>query len=300
LSAGARDHLPLRLWWILGLLTLVWGFNWVAMKVALAALSPWTFRSLCLGLGSVVLLIALRAGGQRLASPRGQWGRLVVLSIFNIAAWNLLVAFGLQLIPAGRGAILGYSMPALAIPLSIWLLGERPTAQKLLGLALGMGGLALLMGESLATVGASPAGTLMVLGAAACWALGVVLQKKYPVDMPPGSYTTWIMLLGSLPFIVMALLVDDLSALGRIGLWPALGVAYNVLLAFGFAYWAWIKIATQVSVTVFSLSTLMIPVVGVLSGMLFLGERPSLYEYAALALVIGSLLTVVPRRAAKG
>jgi drug/metabolite transporter (DMT)-like permease len=301
LSAESRDHLPLRLWWILGLLTLVWGFNWVAMKVALAALSPWTFRSLCLGLGSVVLILVLRAGGQRLASPRGQWGRLALLALFNITAWNLLVAFGLQLIPAGRGAILGYTMPALAIPLSIWLLGERPTAQKLLGLALGMGGLAVLMGESLASVGASLAGTLMVLGAAASWALGVVLQKKYPVDMPPGSYTAWIMLLGGVPFIVMALAVDDLGAPARLGLWPALGVAYNVFLAFGFAYWAWIKIATQVSVTVFSISTLMIPVVGVVSGMLFLGERPSAYEYAALVLVFASLLTVVmPPRAAKG
>lgn len=301
MNAESRDHLPLRLWWILGLLTLVWGFNWVAMKTALTALSPWTFRALCLGLGPLVLIGALRAGGQKLASPRGQWGRLVLLSIFNIFAWNLLVAFGLQLIPAGRGAILGYTMPALAIPLSIWLLGERPTAQKLLGLALGMAGLAVLMGESLASVGASLAGTLMVLGAAASWALGVVLQKKYPVAMPPGSYTAWIMLLGGLPFIAMALAVDDLGAVGRLGLWPALGVAYNVLLAFGFAYWAWIKIATQVSVTVFSISTLMIPVVGVVSGMLFLGERPSLYEYAALALVFGSLLTVViPQRAAKG
>jgi drug/metabolite transporter (DMT)-like permease len=301
LSAESRDHLPLRLWWILGLLTLVWGFNWVAMKTALAALSPWTFRALCLGLGPLVLIAALRAGGQKLASPRGQWGRLVLLSVFNIFAWNLLVAFGLQLIPAGRGAILGYTMPALAIPLSIWLLGERPTAQKLLGLALGMGGLAVLMGESLASVGASLAGTLMVLGAAASWALGVVLQKRFPVAMPPGSYTAWIMLLGGLPFIAMALAVDDLGAIGRLGLWPALGVAYNVLLAFGFAYWAWIKIATQVSVTVFSISTLMIPVVGVVSGMLFLGERPSLYEYAALVLVFGSLLTVVmPPRAAKG
>jgi len=301
LTAESKDHLPQRLWWILAGLTLVWGFNWVAMKVALAALSPWTFRALCLGLGSLVLIAALRAGGQRLASPRGQWRRLLLLALFNITGWNLLVAFGLQLIPAGRGAILGYSMPALAIPLSIWLLGERPTAQKILGLVLGMGGLALLMGESLASVGASPVGTLMVLGAAASWALGVVLQKKYPVDMPPGSYTAWIMLLGGIPFILMAPLVDDLGALGRIGLWPALGVAYNVLLSFGFAYWAWIKIATQVSVTVFSISTLIIPVVGVLSGMIFLGERPSLPEYAALALVLGSLATVViPSRAAKG
>ena len=294
-TSSSHDHLPQRLWWVLAGLTLVWGFNWTAMKVALSQVSPWTFRALCLGLGGLVLILALRAGGQRLASPRGQWGRLAMLALFNITGWNVLVAFGLTLIPSGRAAILGYTMPALAVPLSIWLLGERPTPQKLLGLALGMAGLALLMGEALLTVGSAPLGSALVLGAAASWALGVVLQKKFPVDMPPGSYTAWIMLLGGLPMLVMALLVDDLSALGRIDLWPALGVAYNVLLSFGFAYWAWIKIATQVSVTVFSISTLVIPVVGVMSGMLFLGERPSFAEYGALALVIGSLLTVVIR-----
>jgi drug/metabolite transporter (DMT)-like permease len=111
--------------------------------------------------------------------------------------------------------------------------------------------------------------------------------------MPAGAYTAWIMLLGGVPIIVGALILDDFRALGAIGLWPALGIAYNVLVAFAFAHWAWIKIATAVPVSVFSLSMLIIPVVGVLSGMLFLGERPSWAEYAALALVLASLLSVV-------
>ena len=72
-----------------------------------------------------------------------------------------------------------------------------------------------------------------------------------------------------------------------------------MLIAFAFAHWAWIKLATSVSVTVFSLSILIIPVVAVFSGIVFLGERPSTAEFAALGLVLASLATVVtPRRAA--
>jgi len=79
-----------------------------------------------------------------------------------------------------------------------------------------------------------------------------------------------------------------------------LGTAYNIVIAFAFAHWAWIKIATSVPVSVFSISMLLIPVVGVLSGMLFLGERPSAPEYAALALVLAALLTVLrPGRVAR-
>jgi drug/metabolite transporter (DMT)-like permease len=296
-----QDHLPRRLWWLLAGLTFAWGFNWTAMKVALADVPPWTFRTLCLGFGSAVLFLALRAGGQRLAVAPGQWPRLALLAFFNITCWNVLIAFGMTMIPSGRAAILAYTMPALAIPLSVWVLGERLTLRKLAGLALGMAGLALVLGEAAMGLGSAPLGSLLVLGAAASWALGVVLQKRYPMAMPAGPYSAWIMLLGGVPIFVCALLFDDLGALTKVGLWPALGVVYNVLVAFAWAHWAWIKLATSVSVTVFSLSMLVIPVVGVISGMLFLGERPSWAEYAALALVLGSLLSVaVPRRAARG
>ena len=293
------DHLPARLWWLLGALTLAWGFNWTAMKLALAEVPPWLFRSLCLGLGSGVLFLVLRLGGQRIPLPRGQWLRLWVLAFFNITGWNILVAFGLTMIPSGRASILAYTMPALAIPLSIWLLGERLTVAKAIGLALGLGGLALLIGEGYAAIGAAPLGTLLVLGAAASWALGAVLQKKYPIAMPAGPYTAWIMLLGGVPIFIGAALLEDPRALAHIGIGAFFGTVYNVLIAFAFAYWAWIKLATSVSVTVFSLSILIIPVVAVLGGMLFLGERPSAAEFAALGLVLASLATVVtPRRGA--
>jgi drug/metabolite transporter (DMT)-like permease len=282
-------------------LALAWGFNWTALKVALSEVPPWTFRSLCLGLGSAVLFAALRAGGQRLAVPKGQWPKLACLSIVSITFWNMLIAFGIPLIPSGRAAILAYSMPVWAVPLSIWLLGERFTPRKLAGLALGMAGLALLMGESLASLGSAPLGTALVLGAAITWALGTVLQKRYPVGMEVGPYTAWILLLGGVPIFIGALVLEDPRALRDVSLWPALGVVYNVFIAYAFAHWAWIKIATSVPVSIFSTSMLVIPVVGVLSGVLFLGERPTWAELAALALVLGALLTVLaPGRGARG
>jgi drug/metabolite transporter (DMT)-like permease len=294
------DHLPRHLWWVLAGLTLAWGFNWTALKVALSEVPPWTFRSLCLGLGALVLFAALRAGGQRFAVPRGQWMRLAALAFLNITCWNMLIAFGVPLIPSGRAAILAYTMPVWSVPLSIWLLGERVRARKLLGLALGMAGLALLLEESLTGIGAAPLGALFIVGAAMSWALGAVLQKRYPVALAAGPYTAWIMLLGGVPIFLGALVFEDPRALREVSLWPALGVAYNVVVAFAFAHWAWIKIATSVPVSVFSISMLIIPVVGVLSGMALLGERPSWAEYAALVLVVCSLLTVLaPGRVAR-
>jgi drug/metabolite transporter (DMT)-like permease len=294
------DHLPPQLWWVLASLTLAWGFNWTAMKTALSEVPPWTFRSLCLGLGAAVLFAALRAGGQRLVLPTGQWGRLWLLALLNITSWNMLVAFGVGMIESGRAATLAYTMPVWAVPLSVWLLGERITRRKLVGLGLGLGGLVLLLGESFFSLGAAPVGSLLVLGAAVSWALGTVLQKRIPVNLPVGPYTAWIMLLGGAPIFVGALVFEDFADLHDISVIAWLGTAYNIVIAFAFAHWAWIKIATSVPVSVFSISMLLIPVVGVLSGMLFLGERPSAPEYAALALVLAALLTVLrPARAAR-
>lgn len=290
------DHLPRRLWWVLAALTFAWGFNWTAMKVALSEVPPWTFRTLCLGAGSAVLFAALRAGGQPLAVPKDQWGRLALLAFVNISTWNMLVAFGIVMIPSGRAAILAYTMPVWAVPLSIWLLGERMTGRKLAGLGLGLAALALLLGGYVGQLSAAPVGSLLVLGASVSWALGTVLQKRYPVRLPAGAYTAWIMLLGGVPIFAGALLLEDFGDLRNVGLWPALGLAYNVLVAFAFAHWAWIKIAISVPVSVFSISMLIIPVIGVLSGVVFLGERPSWSEIAALACVLAALATVIRRQ----
>ena len=128
-----------------------------------------------------------------------------------------------------------------------------------------------------------------------------VLQKRFPVNMPVGPYTAWIMLLGGVPIFLGALMFEDWHALQKVGVTAWLGTAYNVVIAFAFAHWAWIKIATSVPVSIFSISMLLIPVVGVVCGMLFLGERPTWAEYAALALVVLALLTVLrPGRGVRG
>ena len=287
------DPMPRHLWWVLAGITLVWGFNWAAMKVAISEVAPFTFRTLCLAAGSGILFTVLRATGQPLAIPRSQWRRLVLIAFFTITCWNVLVVFGLRLIPAGRAAILAYSMPAWAIPLSVWFLGERMNGRKLLGLALGMTGMALLLAQEFTTLKGAPLGALLVLGAAWTWAIGTLLQKKFPVQAPVAALTAWMMLVGGIPIYLGALVFDDWGALRDVSLWPALAVAYNVLLSFAWAHWAWIKLATSVSVSTFSLSMLMTPVVGVFSGMIVLGEHPGWPEFAALVLVLGSLATVV-------
>src|SRR5258708_30623222 len=110
------DHLPRRLWWVLAGLTLAWGFNWTAMKVSLSEVTPWTFRTLCLGLGSAVLFAVLRAGGPTLPVPKSQRARPALLALFNITCSELVVPLGITVIPSGPAATPPYVLPALRTP----------------------------------------------------------------------------------------------------------------------------------------------------------------------------------------
>jgi drug/metabolite transporter (DMT)-like permease len=183
-------------------------------------------------------------------------------------------------------------MPLWSVLLAVWLLRERMTRRRAAGLALGILGLAILIGGDLRHLSAAPTGAMFMLGAALSWALGTVIMKRYPLDMPTVVMTGWLMLLGGLPIVVGAVWRAP-ESFHPYGWLANLGVAYNVLVCFVFCYWAWFRILDMVPAAVASLSTLMIPVVGVFSGMVVLGEIPRWSDLVALVLVMAALATVL-------
>ena len=286
----ARAALPILV------LTLVWGCNWPILKMGVTELAPLTFRSLTLPFAAIGMLLVARLSGDAIRVPRALWPRLVVLALFNIAGWNGFVLFGVQQLPAGRSAILAYTMPVWATMIAAVLLHEPLSRRKLVGLALGVSGMAVLIGEQIGVVRAAPFGALMILAAAIVWALGTVLLRKWQLPVPQNALSGWMMLLGWLPLALLAPLFDpqplatELASLSGRG-WFA--IAYNVFLAGTLAHWAWFTLARTLPVAVSSLSSLPVPVVGVFSGIVLLGERPGLQEWIALALVVAALFTVL-------
>ena len=262
------------------------------MKLALAEIPVWTFRSLCVAAGAAGIFAIARIGGQPLLPPRAHWPRLVGVSLFNVTAWNILIAYGLTLLPAGRSAILAYTMPLWVALLSVPFLREPLTLRRLLGLALGISGMLLLLSDEWASVRAAPVGALLVVGAAMSWALGTVLMKRFPTALPTVSFTAWQLLIGGLPIIVGACVLDT-GKLGPLSWQASATLVYNIVIAFIICYWAWFKIVERASVTASSLGTLAIPVVGVFSSMLVLGEHPDWREYLALLLVLAAIATVI-------
>jgi drug/metabolite transporter (DMT)-like permease len=280
---------------LVAILTLVWGCNWPVLKLGVTELAPLTFRGATLPFAAIGLLLAARLSGDSIRIPREHWGKVLALALFNIAAWNGLILFGVQQMPAGRSAILAFTMPVWTVLFGMALLHEPLSRRKIIGLVLGMLGMAVLLGEDVRHITGSPMGTLFILAAAISWAFGTVLLRRWKPPLPQNTLTGWMMLIGWLPIAVCVPLFDEhpISSLAHMSGTAWFAVLYNIFLAGTLAHWAWFTMARTLPAAVSSLSSLPVPVVGVLSGILFLGERPGPSEYIALALVLASLGAVL-------
>jgi drug/metabolite transporter (DMT)-like permease len=291
----AARRVPASGLFLVAILTLVWGCNWPVLKLGVTELAPLTFRGATLPFAALGLLLAARLSGDSIRIPREHWGKVLALALFNIAAWNGLILFGVQQMPAGRSAILAYTMPVWTVLFGMALLHEPLSRRKIIGLALGMLGMAVLLGEDVRHITRSPMGTLFILAAAISWAFGTVLLRRWKPPVPQNTLTGWMMLIGWLPIAVCVPLFDEhpIDSLAHMSGTAWFAVLYNIFLAGTVAHWAWFTMARTLPVAVSSLSSLPVPVVGVLSGILFLGERPGPSEYIALALVLASLSAVL-------
>jgi len=280
---------------LIALLSLTWGLNWPVLKLGVTELEPLTFRASTLGFAGLGLLLVSKLSGESIRIDRALWPRVIVLSLFNITGWSALIVFGVHQVPAGRSAILAYTLPIWSLLFSLWLLHEPLSPRKILGVVLGVGGMVVLLGEEIVNVQRAPLGALMIIGAAISWGFGTVLLRRWAMPTSQTTLTGWMMLIGWIPILLATPLVDPhaASSLATMNRTAWFAVLYNIFISGSIANWVWFRMARTLPVAVSSLSSLPVPVVGVFSGMYFLGERPGASEFVALALVLASLVAVM-------
>lgn len=277
---------------LLVLLTLFWGVNWPVMKFGVTTLPPLYFRLISIGGGLVVMALAARALTVPLRVPKGAWPLLLKLAIPNLIVWHTVVVIALTMLPSGRASILGYTMPVWAVLAGLLFFGERPLARHWWGVAAAFAGTLLLLSSEFMALAGSPLGTLLMLAAAASWGYGTHLMRRHLTDMPALALTFWMLAL-TLPFMIAGSFLFERAdwRAPTAGEWAA--IVYNVVLAIAFCHVVWSRIARTLPPAASGLSVMMIPVLGVFSGMWMLGERPHWQDYAALVLILFALATVL-------
>jgi drug/metabolite transporter (DMT)-like permease len=289
---AAADTGDFRAKSLLVALCLLWGTTWPMMKIALEDIPPLSMRTLTAGFGMVCLLIICLVTRRRfrLATAKA-CGHVVIISLLNIAAFSLLTAFAQIAASTSRVTILIYTMPIWTVLLAWLLLRERPTARQFLAVVLCALGISVLI-YPLAAKGV-PFGLLLAVAAGLSWGAGTVYVKWARVDLDPLGLAFWQLVIA---FVIIAacLIVFD----GRLNLDHAhakslLATAYAGIIGSGIAYAMWFEIVRRLPAGTASLGTLGIPVVGVISTVLMVGERPTTTDIIGFALIFAASACVL-------
>ena len=277
---------------LLILLTLVWGLNWPVMKLGVTGFPPLTFRTLCMWLGLPLLWLFLRFKGTPLRIARRDWRELAVLTVFNMLFWHTLAILAIQTLSSGRAAILGYTMPVFSAVLGALWFGQRLGVRAWAGVAAAAGGVTLLLWHEVSAMAGKPEGVAMMLVAAATWALGTQLLRRTRIEAPTLAISFWMLVITTVWMTVVALLFEaDAWVAPTPTVWAA--IVYNAIGVFAFAQVVWLSLARDLPPIASTLSVMMIPVLGVFSGALWLGERLHWQDWAAVALVILAIAMVL-------
>jgi len=268
-----------------------WGFNWIAARIILTVLPPWTMRAVGIGLGDLTLFAAAAVAGVNLRVPPGERFKILVAGFFNVLIFNVCSAYAQIYGTTSRAIVIAYSMPIWAALLAHFVLREKLNTVKLGALALCATGLAILIWP-LARTG-FPLGALFALGCAWTWAAGTIFLKWAKIRAATLAVAAWQLLFGWLLLAAGMLIFDGMPHLwplpAHIGAW----IAYNGLIGMGMAYFLWFVVIGRLPTTTASLGSLLVPVVGIIGSALLIGERPSLYDAIGFACIFASAASVL-------
>jgi drug/metabolite transporter (DMT)-like permease len=281
---------------LLFFLTAVWGINWPVMKLGVTGYPALTFRAISLCLGVPVLALGLLALKVPFRVPRRNWPELLWLAATNMFIWHACIILAVKTLSSGRSAILGYTMPIFSAVIGALLFSAALTRRGWLGVSAAAFGVTLLLWHEFTGLAGHPAGVALALVAASTWALGTQLLRRTKMELPTLTISFWMTALTAVFMVVLSVLFESRDWQAPSGtVWAA--ILFNAVLIFGFAHATWFYLARALPPVASTLSVMFIPVVGVFSGALWLGEMLHWQDWAAVLLMvvaIGSVLWPAP------
>jgi len=265
-------------------LSALWGASYLFIKVALEDVSPAVVVCARTALASLILLpFAIRTGA--LEGLRERAGVVVVLAVIQVAAPFMLISFGQQEISSSLAGILVATAPIFTFLMAVRLEREQRTnGTGLIGVMLGISGVALLLGVDTGGEGAALLGGLLVVLASLGYALGAFYFRRNMGGIKPIGAVTASMgtsALMTLPF-ALATLPADLPGTKAIGALAALGV-----LGTGVSFVLFYTLIAEVGPTKSSLVAYVAPGFSVLYGVTLLGEPFGPATFAGLVMIVG-------------
>ncbi|WP_030019951.1 DMT family transporter [Streptomyces monomycini] len=283
------------------ILSLVWGFSFLFIKVGTQGYTPLHVTFGRLAFGSAVLIAVLAAKRERLPRSARTWGHLTVAAFFLNALPFSLFAYAELTIPSTLASICNAGSPLWGMALSLVALSEdRPTRRRVAGLGLGFLGVLTVLGAWQGFSGTDPAGTVMALGASLSYPIGWIYVRRTLA----GAKVSHVALSGTQMLLATAqvglVTVLFTSAPAAYPVIPLLAVVALGALGTGLAFLLQYGLVAEVGPTTAQMVTYFVPVIATTAGVALLGESLSWNTpVGALIVLAGAALTQSrPRRTA--
>jgi drug/metabolite transporter (DMT)-like permease len=277
-------------------LTLMWGTNWAMFRFALDELPVLTFRSGALLSGAITLGAIMLLRRESFAVPKGKWPILIVASAMNVGVWNVATSMAVLYLPSGHASVLAYTMPLWVALIGLMVFRQRLTGRLLAAILIGGAAVIALMIPNFASYSQAPLGLFWGLLAAMCWAIGTFVVKRTDWGNFGIALTFWQVIISLLPIVLGMVVIDGIPT--HLPSTPTLAVMiYTGGLPMAFGTVVWFALVRLLPTQVAALSSIAIPIVAIVSGIVFLHEPLSALQAVAIASTVISLwLALVPSR----
>lgn len=278
---------------------LLLGVNWPIMKTGLKSVDPLWFAVLRVSAAGAVIFAVAIAFGRLRPPPRHDWPIVVSVGAGGIGLHLMLVFTALQFVPAGRSSVLVWTAGLWAVPIASLTLKERMSPRRWVGLLAGICGIVLLFepwqfawSDRDVLVGHG-----LLIAAAVLQAAVIVHTRGHHWATGPTDALPWQMLVAATVLLVVASIREGLPEIDWSPGFIAI-VAYQALLATGFAAWAKQVVVLSLRATTVSLIMMAIPLVGMVASVIALGERvTAIGAVGVVAIAIGVTISVLAERA---
>jgi drug/metabolite transporter (DMT)-like permease len=259
---------------LFGFVIVAWGLNWTVTKLIVTQVTPLWTTAIRTGIGALALLAMLAASKQFRIPKRGDVPVVLAISLFHMVAFAALMTTGLKYVPVGRSIVLGYTTPLWVAPAAWLLLKEDLAARQVIGIVIGLTGLAIMFNPSAFdwTNCDAVLGNGLLLLSALAWSVSILYTRAHRWIATPFQLVFWQALLATILLTILALIIEgELHIVWSDTL--IMWFAYSGLVGTALGFWAMTVVGRSVPATTTSLGILATPIVGIASSVAFLGEQ---------------------------
>ena len=271
------------------MLTLIWGYNWVVMKLAVQYASPFQFAALRTFLGALVLFVVICFTKRPLGLK--EFPTMLVLGLLQTIGFTGLLIWALVEGGAGKTAVLTYTMPFWVMLFAWPMLGEKVQGWQWLAVIAAIFGMVLIFDPL--HIKADGFSMFLALCSGVSWALSAIISKKLHQRSPNLdllNLTAWPMLLGSVPMLAIAFIVPA-PPIQWTGYFIG-AVLFNVILSGALAWLLWLYALQRLPAGVASMASMLAPVIGVMAAWIQLNEVPNTFELIGMLLIALALVQI--------